>query len=114
MKISNPAMELRVGQLIRSLQERPDISVESRTDAWIVRVPRGEFVCEVTIPVRVQEWFATVQWADDGTEVGSDWMDHYGSSEQELDAERAESISAFIERVFRDGIRPPFSISDKA
>lgn len=100
----------RVEQLVRSLEARSDVSVESHQDAWIVRVPRGEFVCDVTIPVSVHEWFAAVRRASDGGEVWSDWMDHYGSSKAELDAERAASISAFLERVFTDGIQPPLSI----
>lgn len=100
----------RVEEFVRGLAARSDVSVESRQDAWIVRVPRGEFVCEVIIPVGVHEWFATVRRASDGGEVWSDWMDHYGSSKAELDAERAASISAFIERVVTDGIRLPLSI----
>ena len=95
-------------------RERADLSIESQKDAWIVRVPRGDLVCDVTIPISVHEWFATVRRADDGAEVWSDWMDHYGAAEAELDAERAESISAFIQRAFTDGIRPPLAIHAKA
>ncbi len=103
-----------VEQLVSRLQERFEVSVESRKDSWLVRLPQDEFVCEVTIPVGVQEWFAAVKRADDGSEVWSDWMDHYGASESELDAERADSISSFIERVLSDGIRLPLSIHAKA
>ena len=104
----------RVEQFVKNLQKRTDVIVESQEHSWLVRVPRGEFVCEVTIPVRVQEWFAAAKRAEDGSEVWSDWMDHYGADEPELDAERADSISAFIERVFTDGIQPPLSIHAKA
>jgi hypothetical protein len=104
----------RVEQFVESLRERSDVSVESQKDAWLVRVPRGDLVCDVIIPTSVHEWFATVRRADDRAELWSDWMDHYGAAEAELDAERANSISAFMERVFSDGIRPPLAIHVEA
>jgi hypothetical protein len=104
----------RVEQFVESLRERSDASVESQKDTWLVRVPRGDLVCDVIIPTLVHEWFATVRRADDGTQLWSDWMDHYGTAEAELDAERATSISAFTERVFSDGIRPPLAIHVEA
>jgi hypothetical protein len=56
-------------------------------------------MCEITIPHNVFEWFADVKRLADGKIVWTDWMEHYGSTNDKLDAEMAEIIIAFVDRV---------------
>jgi len=98
----------RVRKLVEELRSRSGLTVEDQKDAWLVHIPKGqEFVCEVTIPRDRFEWFASVKRIEDKKEAWGDWMDHYGSTDTELDAERAECILAFIERVLRSELQLP-------
>ena len=77
-------------------------------------LPKGpEFVCEVTVPHNVLEWFASVKQAPDAQEVWSDWMDYTGyddSPMEKLEAEMADDILAFIDRVSASALVFPLSI----
>ncbi|MCX6951222.1 MAG: hypothetical protein NTV51_03420 [Verrucomicrobia bacterium] len=103
----------RVQQLIEGLRSRNNLVVEDREDAWLMRIPMGQaMACVLTIPRARFEWFASVTRVADKTETWSDWMDHYGSSREELDAEMAVCISAFVERVVTSGLQSPFRIHE--
>lgn len=83
------------------LRTRSGISVVEQEQSWLIAIPKGhDFVCEVTIPHSVLEWFASVK--QDGQETWSDWMDYTGyddSPMEKLEAEMADDILSFIERV---------------
>jgi hypothetical protein len=100
----------QVERLLGQLRIRTDLSVRIDPGAWIVSISQGDLLCEVVVPFDVHEWFATVKRTDDGAEVWSDWMEHYGADASELDAERAESIAAFVERAGREGIKSSLQI----
>jgi hypothetical protein len=108
----------RLRKLVNQLRTRGDLSVEDQQSAWLVRIPKGKaFVCEVTIPFEVLEWFASVRCTEDEKEVWSDWMDYRGyddSSDEKLEADMAEDIAAFVERVATSELHLPLSIWKEA
>ena len=106
----------RVREVVEKLGRRSDVTVEVQNNAWLIRIPKGaDFVCEVTVPIDwCFEWFACVKQVGMKDDVWSDWMDHYGSSDAELDAEMAGCIEAFVERVTRSELKLPLSIWEKA
>lgn len=102
----------RVEQLMQSLRDRNELRVQEQSDAWVVTIPKGAAGdCRVTVPYRAYEWFADV--TRNGKQIWSDWMDHYGASGGELDAEMAEDIAAFIERVISSELRLPLQIYEE-
>ena len=102
---------IQIRRLIENLRGRADLSVQDLDQAWLIRIPKGEnHVCEVTIPHSAFEWFACVKRLEDNMEVWSDWLDHYDSTDDKLDTEMAESISAFIERVTASELQLPLQI----
>jgi hypothetical protein len=101
----------RVQQLIDRLRSRSDLTVDDRTDAWLIRIAKEPpLICEVTIPRDRFEWFAEVRSVTEQKEVWSDWMDHYGAAKDNLDDEMARCIADFVERVLRHGLRVPLHI----
>ena len=93
----------RIRQLIESLRRRSDVGVVEQEQSWLVVITKGkDLFCEVNIPRDVLEWFASVKQRQDKREVWSDWMDYKGyddRSKEELEAEMADDILAFIDRV---------------
>lgn len=106
---------LGVRKLIVRLSSRDDLIVEERKDAWLIRIPKGDSVCEVTIPIDwCFEWFACVKQQENKDDLWSDSMQHYGSPNDVLDAEMARDIEAFIERVTQSDIILPLSIYEES
>ena len=93
----------RIRQLIELLRKRSDVGVVEQDQSWLVVITKGrDLFCEVTIPHDVLEWFACVKHQHDKREVWSDWMDYSGyddSPKEKLEAEMADDILAFIDRV---------------
>jgi hypothetical protein len=102
----------RVRHVIDGLRDRGDLVVEDRKDAWLVRIPKGsEFVCEITVPRDwCFEWFACVKRVDEKKPDWSDWMEHYGSPDEVLDAEMADCITSFVARVTQSELKLPLNI----
>ncbi len=104
----------RISQLIEVLRNRSDVGIVEREQSWLVVIPKGhDFVCEVTIPHEVLEWFASVKQRPDMREVWSDWMDYTGyddSPMEKLEADMADDITAFIDRVSTSELVLPLSI----
>ena len=93
----------RIRQLIEVLRKRSDVGVVEQEQSWLVVITKGrDLICEVTIPHDVLEWYAHVKRQQDKREVWSDWMDYSGyddSPREKLEAEMADDILAFIDRV---------------
>ena len=108
----------RLRKLVNQLRTRGDLTVDDQQSAWVVRIPKGKaFVCEAMIPFDVLEWFASVKRTEDEREVWSDWMDYRGyddSPDEKLEADMAEDIAAFVERVTTSELRLPLSIWKEA
>lgn len=104
----------RIPQLIETLRHRIDLRIVEQKQSWLVVIPKGpDFVCEVTIPHQVLEWFASVKQQQDAREVWSDWMDYTGhdnSQMEKLEAEMADDILAFIDRVSASELVLPLNI----
>ncbi len=93
----------RIRQLIEVLRRRSDVGVVEHERSWLVAITKGrDLYCEVTIPHDALEWFACVKHRREKRDVWSDWMDYsgYGDTPKEkLEAEMAEDVLAFVERV---------------
>lgn len=62
----------KVRALIEALKTRPGVYVEAG-EAWLVRVPKDDLVCEITIPIDwCFEWFVSVRGGPKKGEVWSD------------------------------------------
>jgi hypothetical protein len=72
--------------------------VTTLQDAWVVQVPKPDFIVKVTIPFDVLEWFVAV--TQDGRQVWSDWMDYY-STANETKADMRKEMESDV-RVFID------------
>ena len=73
------------------------------------------FFCEVTVPHDVLEWFACVKDRREKKEVWSDWMDYSGygeSPKDKLEAEMADDILAFVNRVSALELKLPLKIRE--
>jgi len=103
---------VHVRAVVARLSRRSDVLVETLNDAWLIRIPRdADFVCEITVPIDwCFEWFACVKPVGKNDHVWYDWMEHYGSSDDDLDIEMAECIESFVERVTRSELKLPLSI----
>jgi hypothetical protein len=92
-----------IRQLIEGLRRRCDVGVTDEVQSWRVIIPKGrDLFCEVTIPHAVLEWHASVKNRREKKEIWSDWMDYSGYDDrarEELEAEMADDILAFIDRV---------------
>lgn len=104
----------RIRPLIEMLRKRSEMGIVEQKQSWLVVIPKGpDFVCEVTIPHEVLEWFASVKKRPEMQEAWSDWMDYtsYDDSPMEkLEAEMADDILAFIDRVSTSEQAFPLSI----
>ena len=106
-----------IRQLIDVLQKRSDVGVVEQEQSWLVVITKGrDLVCEVTIPHDVLEWFACVKSRKEKREVWSDWMDYDGyadSPKEKLEAEMADDILAFIDRVSLSELVLPLRIYEE-
>lgn len=104
----------RIRQLVEVLRKRSDVGIVDQEQSWLVVISKGQdFVCEVTIPPMVLEWFAGVKQRPDMREVWSDWMDYTGyddSPMEKLEADMAGDITAFIDRLSTSELVLPLSI----
>jgi hypothetical protein len=93
----------RVYQIIEEMRTRSDVGIADGTESWFLSITKGcDLICEVTVPHSRLEWFASVRSRRDRKELWSDWMDYAGYNDQpreELEAEMATDILAFIDRV---------------
>ena len=107
----------RIRQLIEVLRKRSDVGVVEQKQSWLVVITKGrDFVCEVTIPHEILEWFACVKQRQDMREVWSDWMDYTGYDEspiEKLEADMADHILDFIDRVSVSEVVLPLSIYEE-
>ena len=107
----------RIPTLIENLRSRNDLVVEDQQHAWLIRIPKDkQFICEITIPHKVLEWFASVKHSDEKKAVWSDWMDYTGyddSPEDKLEADMAGDISSFIQRMTAVEISLPLRIYEQ-
>lgn len=96
----------KVRAAVEKLKTLSDVSVVEK-DAWIVRIPkRGGLECEITIPIDwCFEWFTRIK--KDGKECWSDWMEHHGLPDKELDSEMAEAILSYVDRVMQSALTQP-------
>ena len=92
-----------IRQLIERLRERSDLGIIEQEQSWLVVIMKDQdLIYEVTAPNDVLEWFACVKERGKEKEVWSDWMDYSGYDErpwEELEAEMAADILAFVDRV---------------
>jgi hypothetical protein len=92
-----------IRDLIELLRLRSGVEISDEAQFWHICITKGrDLICEVTIPHDVLEWFASVKRGNDQEEVWSDWMDYDGyddRSRKELEAEMANDILAFVDRV---------------
>jgi hypothetical protein len=104
----------RISQLIESLRMRSDVGVVNESRSWrIVIAKGGTLFCEVAVPHDVLEWHACVMSRREKKEVWTDWLDYEGYDErprEELEAEMADDILAFVDRVSARELALPLSI----
>ena len=105
-----------IRQLIQELRVRSDVGVVDQPQSWLVIITKGrDLICEVTVPQDVLEWFATVKHRRDKIELWSDWMDYSSYDDrprEELEAEMAGDILAFINRVSTAELLLPLKIRE--
>lgn len=104
----------QIHKLIEELKKRSYVEVSEEGVACLVVIGKGgDLICEVTIPDFVLEWYASVKDQRKNKVIWQDWMDYEGYDDrarEELEAEMAGDVLAFINRVLRSGLRPPFLI----
>jgi hypothetical protein len=103
---------IHVRDMVARLSGRGDITVNTEKGTWVIRIPKGpDFVCEVAVPIDwCFEWHACVRPAAGKEHIWHDWMEHYGSPHEALDAEMAASIEAFVVRVAGSELKLPLRI----
>lgn len=103
-----------IRQLIEELRARSDVGVAEEAQGWRICISKGRaFSCEVIIPHDVLEWFASVKDRIEHKDVWSDWMDYSGYDSrprEELEAEMARDILAFVDRVSKNKLELPLKI----
>jgi hypothetical protein len=104
----------QIRKSIEELRVRSNLTVLDQKNSWIVSIPKGnEWICEITIPHDVLEWFACVKRREDQKEVWSDWMDYCGYDDsplETLEAEMTGDIRGFVDRVVKSELRVPLQI----
>jgi hypothetical protein len=105
-----------IHQLIDSLGKRSDVVVVEQEQSWLIVITTGrDLLCEVTIPCDVLEWFASVKRRQNKREVWSDWMDYAGYDDrpkEKLEAEMADDILRFVDRVSASELGLPLRIHE--
>src|SRR6476619_7209194 len=98
-----------IRELIDKLRTRPDLGIADESSAWRIVITKGQdYVCEVTVPHDVLEWFACVKRRGQREDAWSDWMDYSGYDDtpvEKLEAEMAQHILAFVNRVSINELR---------
>jgi len=93
----------RIPQLIDRLRSRGDIGVVEEKESWLIVITKNrDLICEITVPHDSLEWSACVRQRGQEKEDWSDWMDYSGYDErtlEELEAEMADDILTFVDRV---------------
>jgi hypothetical protein len=106
-----------IAKLIESLRERSDVGVIDEKESWLISISKGRyFVCEVTVPREVLEWYACVKDWREKKETWSDWMDYSGYDDrtpEKLESEMAQDILAFVDRVSGSELRLPLQIYEE-
>lgn len=96
------------------MRQRPGIGVVDEEQSWRLIVESDSvYLCEVTVPHAVLEWFGSLKDRASKEEVWSDWMDYEGyddSPKSELEQTMASHIERFLDRVSMDRIELPLSI----
>ena len=106
-----------IATYIEVLSKRSEVRIVAQQQSWLVVIPKGpDFVCEVTVPYEVLEWYANVKKRPDMQEVWSDWMDYTGYNDspmEKLEAEMVDDLIAFIDRVSGSELVLPLTIWEK-
>jgi len=106
-----------IRKLIESLRVRSDVGVIDEKDSWLISISKGrDFVCVVTVPREVLEWHACVKHRREKKEMWSDWMDYSGYDDrapEKLEADMADDIVAFVDRVSMSELRFPLQIYEE-
>ena len=100
--------------MIERMRTRPDIGVVDQEQSWKLLITKGrKYLCEVTVPHAVLEWFASVQDRTERKEVWSDWMDYEGYDDtprSELMESMVDDVESFADRVSKEALILPLSI----
>ena len=96
------------------MRARPDISVVDQEQSWKILITKGgTYLCEVTVPHTVLEWFASVQDRAESKEVWSDWEDYEGyddTPKRDLEESMADDVERFVDWVSKEPLILPLSI----
>ena len=107
----------QVSQLIDELRSRSDLDICDEPGAWRIAITKGrDYICEVTVPRDVLEWFASVKRRGQEKEQWCDWMDYCGydnTPTQKLEAEMAKDIKSFVDRVSMGELCLPLEIHER-
>jgi hypothetical protein len=99
------------------LRARADVGVVEESEAWRIVISKGpDYVCEVTVPHDVLEWFACVKRRGQDKEEWSDSMDYCGYGDtpvEKLEADMANHIAAFVDRVSTRELHLPLQIYEE-
>lgn len=91
-----------IHELTAKLRGRRDLHLIEEMHSWLITIPKGGLICEVTVPFDVLEWHACVKHRREDKEIWSDWMDYSGYDDRprtQLESEMADDILAFLNRV---------------
>ena len=93
----------RICQLIDRLRGLGDTDLVEAKESWLIVITKSrDLICEITVPHDILEWSACVRQRGQEKEVWSDWMDYSGYDErtnEELEAEMADDILTFVDRI---------------
>lgn len=100
--------------MIERMRARPDVGVVDQEQSWKILITKGgTYLCEVTVPHTVLEWFASVQDRAESKEVWSDWEDYEGyddTPKRDLEESMADDVERFVDRVSKEPLILPLSI----
>lgn len=106
-----------IHSMIDNLKHRPDVGLLKQKESWLLSISKGsKYICEVTVPFEVLEWFASVKEKKEKKEVWSDWMDYHGyddTQEKKLNESMAEDIFRFVDRLSKEPLILPLNIYEK-
>lgn len=102
--------------MIERMRTRPDVGVVDQEQSWKLVIPKGgAYICEVTVPHQVLEWFASVRDRRENKEAWSDWTDYEGyddTPKSDLEDSMADDVERFIDRVSKDPLKLPLSLDE--
>jgi hypothetical protein len=100
--------------MIERMRARPDVGVVDQEQSWKIVIPKGgTYICEVTVPHTVLEWFASVRARAENKEAWSDWSDYEGyddTPKSDLENSMAADVERFVDRVSKGPLTLPLSI----